>query len=63
MICFINENKIKKFIKDKLKSINIEASFTEYLESYWLKKNPREYNYSLFIEKYKNNINAIENYI
>ncbi len=59
----MNESKFegyKKFILDKLKSLNIDISFIEYLNSYWFRKDIKEFNYSSFIEKYKENDKALQ---
>ena len=63
LLCFINESKFegyKKLILDKLKSLNIDISFIEYLNSYWFRKDIKEFNYSSFIEKYKENDKALQ---
>ena len=58
IICFIEEDKIegyKKFLIEKLNSLKINNKFIKYLKGYWLKKDYNDYNYSKFINLYKNN--------
>ena len=62
LICFISEDRcegFKKFIIDKLIKSNVNKSFIEYLQNFWFKKNIRDYNYSYFIEKFKENDAAL----
>ena len=63
LICFISEERsegFKKFIIDKLIKSNINKSFIDYLQNFWFKKNIRDYNYSYFIEKFKENDAALK---
>ena len=63
LICFISEERsegFKKFIIDKLIKSNINKSFIDYLQNFWFKKNISNYNYSYFIEKFKENDTALK---
>ena len=62
LICFIEENKIelyKKFINKNLKALNVSINFINYLNKFWFIKNNGEFNYLKFIEKYRNNVKAL----
>ena len=74
LIYFISEERsegFKKFIidkliksninkSDKLIKSNINKSFIDYLQNFWFKKNISNYNYSYFIEKFKENDAALK---
>lgn len=62
LISFINYDKVndyKKFIIDTLKKKNKYKEFLKYLKNHWFKRNINDYNYSKFINKFKNNEGAI----
>ena len=62
LISFINYDKVndlKKFIIYNLKKKNKYKDFIKYLNLYWFKRNINDYNYSKFINKFKNNNDAI----
>ena len=39
---------------------NVNKSFIDYLQNFWFKKNIRDYNYSYFIEKFKESDSALK---
>ena len=50
--CIKNVNKYQKFILNNLNETKYKT-LKKYLKDYWFKKDPHEYNYSKFINKYK----------
>ena len=65
IICFIEEGKIegyKRFLIEKLYTLKISNKFINYLKDYWFTKDYNEYNYSKFINLYKNNNIALEKF-